>query len=167
VALESFFSGSGLSRVDAGGRVRLPPFVRGTMSQRSRSRRLVFAAHASDPCLTGFDPGYAPILHAELERRRLLDEAAGIDADAHFARARRRFGFSEEAQCDERGMVLLPALMRRRGGIGALALFVGTGADFEIWDPEQARETGGEDVRALAEYWLSEGKTRSETEEGE
>ena len=167
MALESLFSGSGIGTVDAGGRVRLPAFVRGTLARASRSRRLIVAAHESAPCLTGFDPGYAPVLHAELERRRLLDEAAGTGADAHFARARRRFGFSEEAHCDEQGIVVLPELMRRRGGIGELALFVGTGADFEIWDPEQAREAGGKDVRELAEYWLEERGTKSETEERE
>ncbi|HEY5722603.1 MAG TPA: division/cell wall cluster transcriptional repressor MraZ [Allosphingosinicella sp.] len=157
------FSGSGLSAVDAAGRTRLPAFVREAAIGRSGRRRLVFGAHEKDKCIAGFDPAYASVLHGELERRRLAEEAVGIGADAHHARARRLFGTAEEAEFDADGMIELPELPRRRGRISGLALFVGTGGTFEIWDPETARECGGEDLRALAEYRLAEGKMEGDS----
>jgi MraZ protein len=150
------FSGSGLSAVDASGRTRLPSFIREAAIGRSGRRRLVFGAHERDSCIAGFDPAYAAVIHGDLERRRLAEEAGGLGADAHHARARRLFGTAEEAEFDPDGMISLPELPRRRGGIAGLALFVGTGGTFEIWDPDTARESGGEDLRALAEFRLAE-----------
>ena len=155
--MEPLFSGSGLSAVDAAGRTRLPAFVRDAAIGRSGRRRLVFGAHEIDGCIAGFDPAYAAVLHRDLERRRLNEESAGVGPGAHHARARRLFGTAEEAEFDADGMIALPALPRRRGRIAGLALFVGTGGTFEIWDPETARESGGEDLRALVEFRLAEG----------
>ena len=156
--MEPYFSGSGLSAVDAAGRTRLPAFVREAAIGRSGGRRLVFGAHEMDSCIAGFDPAYASVLHGDLERRRLTEEAGGLGAEAHHARARRLFGTAEEVEFDADGMIDLPELPRRRGRISGLALFVGTGGTFEIWDPETARESGGEDLRALAEFRLAEDK---------
>jgi MraZ protein len=116
---------------------------------------MVVGAHESDPCLTAYAPGETPALHAEIERRRLRDEAAGAPAESHHARARRMFGFVEDAAIEE-GRLALPPMMRRKGRIGALALFVGTGRGFEIWNPELAREAGDEALRELAEYRLEQ-----------
>ncbi|MFN3388171.1 MAG: hypothetical protein ACK40O_04520 [Allosphingosinicella sp.] len=118
--------------------------------------RIVLGVHDEDPCVTGHPPRLWPRIQAEIERRRLRDEVLGASPAEHHRRARRAFGLSEEAGCDRRGRVRLPPLVRRRGRIGRLALFVGTGAGFEIWDPQVARETGGEALRELAEYRLRE-----------
>ena len=162
--MEPLFSGSGLSAVDASGRTRLPAFVREAAIGRTGRRRLVFGAHEKDRCIAGFDPGYASILHGDLERRRVAEEANGIGTEAHHARARRLFGTAEEAEFDADGMIALPELPRRQGRITGLALFVGTGGTFEIWDPETARESGSEDLRALAEFRLAERNLEGGTE---
>ena len=159
-----YFSGSGLEAVDARGRVHLPRFVRETLARRSDSGTAMLGVHESDDCLKGFDPGYARELHGELERRRLRDEAAGIEG-AHHDRVRRAFGLTEERRIDEKGRIELPELIRRRGRIEGLALFVGTGGAFEVWDPERARADGGEELRELAEYWLGARRRSSEREE--
>jgi hypothetical protein len=65
------------------------------------------------------------------------------------------FGMAEEATFDPQGRLVLPALPRRRGRIDDLALFVGAGPIFEIWNPSVACERGG-DLRALAEFRLGE-----------
>src|SRR4051812_37900170 len=119
VEVGSFFGGNALAAVDAAGRVRLPLFVRETLARRSDSDRVVFGAHEQAPCLSAYDPGY---------RAALLDHNG----------SRRVFGFAEEAEIDSRGRVTLPPIMRWKGRIGALALFVGTGGAFEIWNPELA-----------------------------
>ena len=47
-------------------------------------------------------------------------------------------------------------MMRRKGRIEDLALFVGVGGTFEIWNPRLALESGGADLRELATYRLEE-----------
>jgi MraZ protein len=119
---------------------------------------VTLGAHESDPCLTAYEPGHAPVLQAELERRRLRDEAAGAGTDKHHMRARRAFGFVEDAEV-EGDRLALPPMMRMRGRIGELVLFVGTGATFEIWNPEVALEEGDEGLRELAGYRLGQRNT--------
>lgn len=131
----SFFGGNALAAVDAAGRVRLPLFVRETLARRSDSRRLVFGAHDQAPCLSGYEPAY----------RAALADRNG---------SRRIFGFAEESDVDARGRVTLPPIMRWKGRIGALALFVGTGGAFEIWNPELALDAGDPELRQMAEYRL-------------
>ena len=47
-------------------------------------------------------------------------------------------------------------MMRRKGQIEDLALFVGVGGTFEIWNPRLALDSGDEDLRDLAAYRLEE-----------
>lgn len=160
--IEHLFSGNALGEVSAGGELRLPPFVLKVLERRSCGRRIVFGAHESAPCLTLFDPAYLPAVAGDLERRKLRDEAAGMDRAQHSERARRAFGFAEEADVDAGGKVALPPLLRRKGSIGARALFVGTGGAIEIWDPAVAREAGGPALREIAEYRLGIGTDEEE-----
>lgn len=162
--IEHLFSGNALGEVSAGGEVRLPPFVLKVLERRSCGRRIVFGAHESAPCLTLFDSGYLPAVADDLERRKRRDEAAGMDCERHSERARRAFGFAEEADVAESGVVALPALLRRKGKIGARALFVGTGGAIEIWDPALARDSGGPALKEIAEYRL--GIEENEEERG-
>jgi len=156
VGIEHLFSGSALSAVDARGAMSLPPFVRGVIERRTDGRAVTFGVHEADPCLTAYDRGYEHDLHAELERRRLRDAVAGTKADTHHARARRAFGLAEDADFDGAGRIMLPAMLRALGKIEDLALFVGAGRTFEIWNPQIARKAGGPDLRVLAEYRLGE-----------
>ncbi len=50
----------------------------------------------------------------------------------------------------------LSSLRRRRGRIEDLALFVGVGGTFEIWNPHLALQSGDADLRELAAYRLEE-----------
>ncbi|MBV8688367.1 MAG: hypothetical protein JO238_16985 [Alphaproteobacteria bacterium] len=131
------FGGNAIGAVGAGGQLRLPPFARETLARRSDGRRIVFGAHATDPCLIAYDPGWRAAL-------------AGRDG------GRRLFGFAEEAEFDRGGRVSLPPMMRWKGRIADLALFVGTGGAFEIWNPEIALEAGDPDLREMARYRLDE-----------
>jgi DNA-binding transcriptional regulator/RsmH inhibitor MraZ len=149
--LDDFFSGSALGAVDKAGRLTLPTFVRATLARRGGDRALMVGAHASASCLTAYDRSVLPMLHADLERRRIGGEAG--DEDAHHLRARRAFGFAEECGIDA-GTVQLPMLMRRRARIGTLALVVGAGATFEIWDAETALASDDPDLAELAAFHL-------------
>ncbi len=152
MAIDYLFSGSALGRVDAAGLVVLPAFVRRVIERRCEAPWVVFGAHESDPCLSGYDEGYEAVLYAELRRQRLRDERGGASAPGHHARARRTFGLVERASFDSAGRVLLPPMMRRKGAIRDRALFVGAGGSFEIWNPDLAREASDVALRELAEF---------------
>lgn len=156
VELEHLFNGSALSAVDAKGRLSVPSFIRGVVERRSDAKAVVIGTHEVSPCLNAYDRGYARILYAENERRRLMEEAQGGDLAAHHARARRTFGLTEDVPYDTSGRIILPPMMRRKGKIEDLALFVGIGGTFEIWNPYLALESGDEELRDLAAYRLEE-----------
>ncbi len=154
VEVEHLFNGSALNAVDAKGRLSVPAFIRSVIERRSDARAIIIGAHEIDPCLTAYDRNHARALYVENERRRLNEEAA--NPSAHFARARRTFGVTEEVPYDSSGRIILPPMMRRKGRIEDLALFVGVGGTFEIWNPSLALESGDEDLRDLAAFRLEE-----------
>jgi MraZ protein len=158
------FSGNALGALDEEGRVRLPPFILNEMERHGEGGRVLLGVHETDPCITGYGPGFRPRLQAELERRRLRDEALGRSADDHHARARRTFGLVEEARYDDDGRLTLPPLARRRGDFGRDILFIGAGSHFEIWNPSLAIAEGDDDLRFVARYRLG-GTDRSFDEE--
>jgi MraZ protein len=125
----------------------------------------LFSPHEADPCMTGYDEGHEAWLFAEAERRRLHEEALGLTASSHHARLRRTFGAVGAAEIDADGRVVLPALMRARAGIGRVALVIGAGAAFEIWNPETARDGGDPELRQLAAFALAaRGRPQQEVE---
>lgn len=159
------FSGNALGALDEEGRVRLPPFILREMA-RHGDGRLLLGVHEKDPCITGYSAELRPRLEAELERRRLRDEALGRPTDDHHARARRTFGLVEEARYDDGGQLILPPLARRRGRLGRDILFIGAGSHFEIWDASLAIAEGDEALRFVARFRLGE-PVRSFDEEEE
>lgn len=157
VELEHLFNGSALNAVDAKGRVSIPSFIRSVVERRSDAKAVLIAPHEVDPCLIAYDRGYARNLYVENERRRLSEETqGGGDHVGHFRRARRTFGLTEDVSYDPSGRIILPPMIRRKGRIDDLALFVGVGGTFEIWNPQVALEHGDEDLRELAAYKLEE-----------
>ena len=156
MGVDHLFCGNALAALDACGRLLLPAFVRAAADRGSDAQAMIIGPHEIYPCLTGYARGYAPFLLGELERRRLHDEASGAGAAAHHARAHLFFGAPEPAPYDPSGRMVIPRAMRRKGRIGDLALFVGAGGTFEIWNPDLAREAGDEALRELAASRLHE-----------
>jgi MraZ protein len=156
VDVDDFFQGSALNAVDAKGRLAVPAFVRNVIERRSDSRAIVIGAHEILPCLTAYGRGYARNLFNEMERRRLAEELKGGSVDDHYARAHRLFGMVEDVPYDPSGRIVLPPMMRRKGGIEDLALFVGIGGVVEIWNPRTALEKGDRDLKEIAAFRLEE-----------
>jgi MraZ protein len=156
VEIDDFFQGSALNAVDAKGRLSVPAFVRSVIERRSDAKAIVVGAHEVSPCLVAYGRSFARNLYAEIERRRLAEEGRGGTLEDHYARARRTFGMTEDVPYDPSGRIVLPPMMRRKGGIDELALFVGVGDRVEIWNPRAALDQGDRDLREIAAWRLEE-----------
>jgi MraZ protein len=158
VALEHLFQGSALNAVDAKGRVSVPAFLRSVIERRGDAKTIVLAKHESFPCLSAYDPAYAALKHAKLERL-LEKEETNPDAQLEYQqRNLMAFGATEETPYDSSGRILFPLMMRRKGQIEHLALFLGAGETFQIWNPKLflAEKNVPEDLKDIARFRLEE-----------
>lgn len=146
----SFFQGSELVDVDAEGNASIPGFVAEALPGDAA---MIVAKHEIDDCLIGYGPDRLTTLAERSERRRLADEARGAEARSHYHRMRRTFGLTDRMQRRD-ATIRIPAAMRHLGRIDQLALFVGTGDSFEIWNPELAMASDDPQFRDLAAFQL-------------
>ena len=158
MALEHLFQGSALNAVDAKGRVSIPAFLRGVIERRGDARAIVLAKHESFPCLSAYDPAYAALKHSKLER---LLEKEETDAAAQLEYQQRNlmaFAATEEVPYDSSGRILFPLMMRRKGRIEDLAMFLGTGETFQIWNPKLLLDHKNipDDLKDIARFRLEE-----------
>jgi MraZ protein len=135
VSDRELFSGYGLSPIDAKGRVALPPDLRLTIDANSAERILILTQHDSDPCLIGYDRGWANLLAAEIERDEALERAAGRTFDRHNSR-RRAFAITERLPFDTSGRFVLNGFLREDMKLTNFAFFAGVGNIFEVWNPQ-------------------------------
>ena len=129
------FSGYGLSPIDAKGRVAIPPDLRATIEANAAERILILSAHESDPCLIGYDRGWANLLAEEIARDEALERNAGRGFDRSNAR-RRAFSITERLPFDSSGRFVLNGFLRADSGLNDLAFFAGTGHVSEVWNPQ-------------------------------
>ena len=158
MALEHLFQGSALNAVDAKGRVSVPAFLRSVIERRGDARSIVLASHETFPCLSAYDPAYAALKHSKLERLFEKEEGNPDAALEYQQRNLMAFAATEEVPYDSSGRIVLPPMMRRKGGIEDLALYLGTGETFQIWNPRQflADKNIPEDLKDIARYRLEE-----------
>ena len=158
MALEHLFQGSALNSVDAKGRVSVPAFLRSVIERRGDARTITLAKHESFPALSAYDPAYAALKHNKLERLLEKEETnpnAQLDYEQRNLMA---FAATEEVPYDSSGRIVLPPMMRRKGGIDDLALFLGAGETFQIWNPKLflAEPRVPDDMKDIARFRLEE-----------
>ena len=158
MALEHLFQGSALNAVDAKGRVSVPSFLRSVIERRGDSRTIVLAKHDAFPCLSAYDPAYAALKHSKLERLFEKEEGNAAAALDYQQRNLMAFAATEEVPYDSSGRIVLPPMMRRKGGIEDLALYLGTGETFQIWNPRLLLKDKNipEDLKDIVRYRLEE-----------
>jgi MraZ protein len=144
--------------VDAKGRVSVPAFLRSVIERRGDARTIVLAKHEAFPCLSAYDPAYAALKHSKLER--LFEKQEG-DPDAALDYQQRNlmaFAATEEVPYDSSGRIVLPPMMRRKGGIDDLALFLGAGETIQVWNPSLflGEPTVPDDLKDIARFRLEE-----------
>ena len=158
MALEHLFQGSALNAVDAKGRVSIPAFLRGVIERRGDARTIVLAKHENFACLSAYDPAYAALKHAKLERL-LEKEETSSDAQLDYQqRNLMAFAATEEVPYDSSGRIVLHPMMRRKGGLEDLALFLGAGETFQIWNPKLLLKDPRipEDLKDITRFRLEE-----------
>jgi len=158
VALEHLFQGSALNVLDAKGRVSVPAFLRSVIERRGDARTIVIAKHDNFPCLSAYDPAYAALKHAKLERLLEKEETDPGSELAHARRTLMAFGATEEVPYDSSGRIIVPTMMRRKGQLDDLALFIGVGETFQIWNPKLflADSNVPEDMKDIARFRIEE-----------
>jgi MraZ protein len=158
VALDHLFQGSALNAVDGKGRVSIPSFLRSVIERRGDAKTIVLAKHENFACLSAYDPAYASLKHAKLERL-LEKEETSPDAQLEYQqRNLMAFAATEEVPYDSSGRIVFPTMMRRKGQIGDTALFLGTGETFQIWNPQLLLDDPRipEDLKDIARFRLEE-----------
>jgi MraZ protein len=135
VSDRELFSGYGLSPIDAKGRVAIPPDLRATIEVNSAERILIVTQHESDPCLIGYDRGWANLLAEEIARDDAIERSAGRGFDRHNTR-RRAFSITERLPFDTSGRFVLNGFLREDMKLTNFAFFAGVGHVFEVWDPQ-------------------------------
>ena len=92
--------------------------------------------------------------------QRLFEKEEGNPAAALDYQQRNLMAFAatEEVPYDSSGRIVLPPMMRRKGGIEDLALYLGTGETFQIWSPKLflADKNVPEDMKDIARFRLEE-----------
>lgn len=158
MALEHLFQGSALNAVDAKGRVSIPAFLRAVIERRGETKTIVLAKHENFPCLSAYDPAYAALKHSKLERLLEKEETNPDAALEYQQRNLMAFGATEEVPYDSSGRILMPPMMRRKGQIDELVLFLGAGETFQIWNPDLLLDDPRipEDLKDIARYRLEE-----------
>jgi MraZ protein len=135
VSDRDLFSGYGLSPIDAKGRVAIPPDLRPTIDANSAEKIIFLAQHECDPCLIGYDRGWANLLAEEIARDEALERTAGRAFDRHNTR-RRAFSITERLPFDTSGRFVLNGFLRDDMKLTNFAFFAGVGHVFEVWDPQ-------------------------------
>ncbi len=158
MALEHLFQGSALNAVDAKGRVSVPAFLRSVIERRGDARAIVLAKHDSFAALSAYDPAYAALMHAKIERQFEKNELNPEAELAYQAKTLMAFGATEEVPYDSSGRILLPPMMRRKGQIADLALFIGVGETFQLWNPTLFLDDPRipEDMKDIARFRMEE-----------
>jgi len=158
VALEHLFQGSALNAVDAKGRVSIPAFLRSVVERRGDAHTIVLAKHEDFPALSAYDPAYAALKHSKLERLLEKEETNPDAALEYQQRNLMAFAATEEVPYDSSGRILFPPMMRLKGQIGDLALFLGAGETFQIWNPKLllADKRIPDDLKDITRFRLEE-----------
>lgn len=150
----SLYLGCALCEVDADGNILLADPTARALGLPAQDEPLFLSTHERDQCLVGYARSHLQEIRTRTERWRLADEDAGRDARIHHERMRRLFGIVEVAPRSERGL-LLPAVMRHLGKIESVALVVGAGDRFEIWNPHLAVAHSDGSFRELADWQVT------------
>lgn len=158
------YSGYALQQVDDKGRVAIPAALRNTLIARNgpaadpKEAAIVhLAMHESDPCLVGYDNGYA---ERQVEALNARARAHAGDSGAPNSLILRDSSMVDTVPFDASGRFILPPFPRTELNIklNGYAFFIGLGDSFEIWAPEEvlASATASPKMKQAVKFFLAE-----------
>lgn len=149
---EHLFRGNALNAVDAKGRLSVPAFIRQRVERRSDEKILVLSQHPEFQCLVGYDANYSAVVQEKAEKRlgENPDPLAELDLQASL------FASTVDVPYDPSGRIVMPPPLKRRADIADLAMFIGMGGEFQIWNPLIALKSKAPHLRELAADLLEE-----------
>jgi len=120
------------NKVDAKGRVSVPAQFRTSLVNDNFATMVIYESFINE-CIEGCD----------LERIKKLSES--IDNLEPFSEERDAFatavlGGSVQLSIDGDGRVILPEILLKKAKIKDVAVFIGKGSTFEIWEPKHFEE---------------------------
>jgi len=120
------------NKVDAKGRVSVPAQFRTSLVNDNFATMVIYESFINE-CIEGCD----------LERIKKLSES--IDNLEPFSEERDAFatavlGGSVQLSIDGDGRVILPEILLKKAKIKDVAVFIGKGSTFEIWEPKYFEE---------------------------
>jgi MraZ protein len=122
------FRGSHVHSIDAKGRTSLPARFREVLAKRGET--CIVVTTAFDDCLDAY-----PLREWETFEEKLAEKS---QFDPRLAPLRRRYvGRAQECEIDKLGRLLLPAELRKYGGLEGDVLWVGVGRRLELWNPQR------------------------------
>ena len=124
------FQGTVLNGIDAKNRVSIPSAYRDVIRNRTGGQQLHVGKGRRPGSLIGYDSLRADTLLASHDARFGSEDSVEREDDKG-----RLFGTVEELTIDAAGRVVLSPMLKTFGRIDALALFVGHGDHFLLWDP--------------------------------
>jgi len=128
----ALFLSTFINKIDSKGRISVPVQFRASLVNESFSGMVVYESFIND-CIEGCD----------IERIKKLSES--IDNLDPFSEERDAFatsvlGGSSQLTIDGDGRVILPENLLKKVQIKDVAVFVGKGSTFEIWQPKKFEE---------------------------
>lgn len=116
------------NKIDAKGRVSVPATFRAELSQENFQGVVLFKSNAH-PCLEGFAWSYMQQIRDRLDDFDMFSAAQDDLATSIF-------GASVQLPIDKDGRIILPQDLMEFSCLKEKASFVGMGAKFQIWNPQ-------------------------------
>lgn len=151
------YFGSGLSGIDAKGRVAIPNQLRAQIIAHGGGAQIGLAPAPGRDCLSAFDMNYVEELPAWVERAYQERDPADLSITRE-SLASDVFPNIQQLPFDGSGRFVISPLMKMFGGLGDLAFFHGSGAVIDVWDPAKAlaEPTIGKKTKIALEWQLKE-----------
>lgn len=124
----ALFLSTHVNKIDKKGRVSVPASFRAELSEESYKGVVLFRSNTHQ-CLEGFAWSYMQEIGKRLDNFALFSSEQDDLATSIF-------GTAVQLPMDGDGRIILPADLIGFGGLEDKASFVGMGAKFQIWSPE-------------------------------
>ena len=151
------YAGSGLSTIDAKGRVTIPAELRDSVAESSGENIVCLQRHSRLPCLVGYGRAERLKHRADIETRWNAAIERGSDFDREVAGAGASSIF--ETAFEASGRFVIQPMLKHFGKLSDRGFFFGATTHFMLWDPEVFKASAPPEfaqVREELDYWLSE-----------